>query len=230
MSDLCGCGEEIASEAAARRHAAVCELQGYPKPWVKRATRDNGCKIPGCHGRHNARGLCTTHYEQAQNAGTTWHVKTDDERFWEKVDKSPASGCWNWMAALNNQGYGQFSIKSRHVYAHRWSYCLANDVEPESIAGKVICHHCDNPRCVNPEHLFLGTQSDNGVDMMRKGRGGGQFKKQTHCNRGHEFTGDNLIVRSSGTRICRECQRQRSAAARAKRKAIQHRADKERLS
>lgn len=88
------------------------------------------------------------------------------QRFWSKVDKS--GDCWEWTAHRKAAGYGQFVLfKGRFVSAHTVSYALANGPIP---AGKVICHHCDNPPCVKPDHLFIGTQSDNAFDSIAKGR------------------------------------------------------------
>lgn len=89
------------------------------------------------------------------------------ERFWSKVDKKHISGCWLWMANKNTQGYGSFDIDGKGKRAHRVAYELHYGSIPK---GKLVCHHCDNPSCVRPDHLFLGTQQDNVNDMVRKGR------------------------------------------------------------
>jgi hypothetical protein len=88
------------------------------------------------------------------------------DRFWAKVNM--LGDCWEWTAHRHPLGYGQFTLKKgTFVGAHRVSYALTFGPIPE---GKVICHHCDNPPCVNPGHLFLGTQRDNAFDMLSKGR------------------------------------------------------------
>lgn len=88
------------------------------------------------------------------------------DRFWAKVD--PTGECWEWMAHRNNHGYGQFTVQKGVFYtAHNVSYALTHGPIP---AGMNICHRCDNPPCVNPDHLFIGTQSDNAHDMFAKGR------------------------------------------------------------
>jgi hypothetical protein len=87
------------------------------------------------------------------------------ERFWNKVDKS--NGCWVWTGGKSNKGYGRFKVKGSLVSSHRFSWELKHGKIPE---GLLICHHCDNPSCVRPDHLFLGTYSDNKIDADKKGR------------------------------------------------------------
>ncbi len=88
-----------------------------------------------------------------------------EERFWNKVDKSLE--CWNWTASLGGDGYGQFRVEGTIRLAHRVSYELEYGAIPSKLC---VCHHCDNPPCVRPEHLFLGTRDDNNQDAIRKGR------------------------------------------------------------
>lgn len=90
---------------------------------------------------------------------------TPEERFWAKVRRS--EGCWEWTGARQPTGYGHFGVNGRTVGAHRFSFELANGPIP---AGVYICHSCDNPPCVNPAHLFIGSPTDNVGDMSAKGR------------------------------------------------------------
>lgn len=89
----------------------------------------------------------------------------------EKMDEilvENESGCLNWPASTDISGYGRLWTGVREMKAHRYAYERAHGPIPE---GMLVCHHCDNPPCCNPEHLFLGTNSDNMNDMYKKGRG-----------------------------------------------------------
>lgn len=90
------------------------------------------------------------------------------KRFWNKVSKT--SGCWLWMAGTNKKGYGRIQLQNskRKILAHRLSWELEYGPIPE---GLKVLHKCDNPSCVNPKHLFLGTDKDNAIDRDSKGRG-----------------------------------------------------------
>jgi hypothetical protein len=93
---------------------------------------------------------------------------TLSEVLWARVDKSNASGCWVWTGARKSGGYGHFHHRDHGlIKAHRASWIVTNGEIP---AGLIVCHKCDNPPCVNPSHLFLGTKKDNTRDMMAKGR------------------------------------------------------------
>lgn len=94
------------------------------------------------------------------------------ERFWEKVEKYEK--CWEWIGSKNNMGYGRINVDGKALLAHRVSYSI--NVEPIESTIKVL-HICDNPLCIRPDHLRLGTQKDNQQDMAKKGRWGNQHKK-----------------------------------------------------
>jgi DNA-binding XRE family transcriptional regulator len=87
------------------------------------------------------------------------------KRFWEKVKKS--DGCWEWQAHCNQLGYGTFVFRNKPWLAHRVSWVLCRGEIPK---GKLVLHHCDNPGCVNPDHLYIGTNQDNTNDKMERGR------------------------------------------------------------
>lgn len=96
------------------------------------------------------------------------------QRFFDKVSPEPNSGCWLWTGAVNNKGYGRFGTSG---YAHRFSY----EFHKGPVGSMCVLHTCDNPCCVNPDHLVLGTMKENSQDMVRKGRnnaGKGKAKRQ----------------------------------------------------
>ena len=102
-------------------------------------------------------------------------ILTNEQRikwFWNRVEKTDY--CWIYNGA-NTKGYGHFYHHKKHHYSHHFSYKLTNNLDWNK--RLFICHTCDNPSCVNPDHFFEGTQKINIQDMIQKGRGGGHLKK-----------------------------------------------------
>lgn len=95
-------------------------------------------------------------------------IKPAIDRFMDKVKICSENDCWLWTGATDNAfGYGKFRLNGKSINAHRASFILFNGEIPE---GLFVCHKCDNPPCVNPEHLFVGTSEDNNKDRSNKGR------------------------------------------------------------
>lgn len=126
---------------------------------------------------------------------------SDKERFWAKVDRRGPDECWPWRAATDRDGYGAFNVRAAMFGAHRVSWKITTGATPT----KCVCHTCDNPRCVNPAHLWLGTHQDNMQDKIAKGRARGAPRNREQCKRGHTLTPDNLVSNGSCGMTCRAC-------------------------
>ena len=129
--------------------------------------------------------------------------KTRLEAFFEKVDQTDS--CWNWTAAKSNTGYGNFYDGEKCISAHRWSYLNFVGEIPE---GRQIDHMCNNTSCVNPDHLRVVTPKEN---WRRSNIASAVNARKTHCNYGHELSGENMF-RIGTRRRCRACDRRRSLA------------------
>ena len=139
---------------------------------------------------------------------------TDIERFMANVIPEPNSGCWLWVGATNKTGYGSFHPqRSNPTNAHRW---LFKETTGMNLNGLSVCHKCDLPVCVNPQHMFPGTQKENIQDAARKGRKKHQpwrkpVAKRTLCYKGHPLEGDNVYLHKDGRRRCLVCANRRLA-------------------
>lgn len=91
----------------------------------------------------------------------------DQKNFWSKVEIKRPKDCWPWIAAVTHDGYGRYTMRRQHNMAHRVAFRMKIGEIPK---GLCVCHHCDNPGCCNPSHLWLGTNWDNSLDSLMKGR------------------------------------------------------------
>jgi hypothetical protein len=140
--------------------------------------------------------------------------RTTQERLDEHTDNS--GDCWIWTGSRHRQGYGRIRVDDKLRLSHVVTYELIHGPIP---LGMKVCHTCDNPPCRRPSHLFLGTQRDNIIDAVRKGRLNNYRKGPEHhyslrscCKHGHAYTADNTRVHN-GARICRTCERGRKPVA-----------------
>lgn len=128
------------------------------------------CTVDSCDRPYYGKGFCKACHQ--------WHWKrgllpsqnlprTVGEHIDARTMTIPESGCWLWTGGANDMGYGSLGIGGKKLYAHRASYEWFHGAIPK---GMEVCHKCDVPLCVNPDHLFLGTHKENMSDSARKGR------------------------------------------------------------
>lgn len=140
------------------------------------------------------------------------------QNWWSKVNAGDPEACWEWTAGTDRDGYGKFAIglgghEQIHTRAHRFAYESFVGPIPD---GYVVMHTCDNPPCVNPAHLRIGTPLDNNDDKVAKGRHARVWgtplrrSRQTECVHGHPYDDENTYVDAKGHRSCRTCRREQS--------------------
>lgn len=124
--------------------------------------------------------------------------ESEATRFWAMVERRGPDDCWPWLGTVDRHGRGGFHVGQRMLKAPRIAWSIASGRNPD----EQICHHCDNPNCVNPAHLWLGTQHDNMLDASAKRKW--DHMRRSHCPRGHSM--ENAYIRpDGGGRQCRTC-------------------------
>lgn len=155
------------------------------------------CDYSGCNkqiyagpkrlGKYKSSCCCIDHSK-------LYKQETMMNRFWAKVDKTPGLGpegdCWEWIGSYASHGYGSFKGSNKTYSTHRLSWEQANNTTAPS--DMHVCHSCDNPRCCNPTHLWLGTPKQNMEDMAKKGRHGNSGKYGEFCP-SHKFTEKEIL-------------------------------------
>lgn len=173
---------------------------GEPKPH---------CSEAQCEAEVKSRGLCGRHYENLRITGRTTPARdlSLEDRVNEIGWSVTGQGCWEWLGARNGHGYGMINHSREGLSgarAHRVMYkLLVGDLSDES----VLRHRCDNPPCVNPDHLTPGTHEDNMRDMAERGRSGVSYEARGgRCPNGHDMTqAGSHITRTRGGRSHRTC-------------------------
>ncbi|OHE77463.1 MAG: hypothetical protein A3F67_02550 [Verrucomicrobia bacterium RIFCSPHIGHO2_12_FULL_41_10] len=145
-----------------KRHGDPLFLKQYP----------DTCTVDGCSRPHAQKGFCTLHYDRNRVHGDPLKTKYQRnhssllEYFQNNYVINELTECWEWQGSLR-KGYGWMSVKRHAMSAHRFSYSHFVGEIPDEL---FVCHVCDNRRCCNPKHLFIGTHEDNMKDMVIKGR------------------------------------------------------------
>lgn len=173
------------------------------------------CSVDGCDQPLRAKGMCKRHWWRMRTRGSTELLGlpiygSAEERFWARVIKTDY--CWGWIGGKSSHGYGEICENGKSILAHTFSYRLHKGEVP---AGLEIDHLCRNRNCVNPDHLEAVTKKEN---ILRGNCPQAINARKTHCNHGHPYSGENLIIRrSTGWRYCRLCQREWAKSQRQRR-------------
>lgn len=162
------------------------------------------CSVEGCNSESRAKGMCQKHYRRNKKHGMTSQIKKSrgplKDRFWSYVEKKSEHECWEWNGCIGKNGYGRTHENGRpDLRAHRVSYEITKGDIPN---GLIVMHTCDNRKCVNPDHLVLGTHKENMHDMISKGRDVHNGLKGEHHSRAKLTENQVLDIRANNTSKC----------------------------
>lgn len=174
-----GCNREHKARDMCKAHYWRWLTHGDPQPDIPIGDLINGesvtmgCKVDDCGRKHHANGYCRAHNKRVQRHGDPMPDKPirehSEPQEWPldalmaRHEVDPDTGCWLWTAGTSD-GYGMIWIDGQMVLAHRYAYAKANYLTLEDIEGDWICHHCDEPSCVRPGHLYRGDAQTNNED------------------------------------------------------------------
>jgi hypothetical protein len=124
----------------------------------------------------------------------------------DRLEPDPSTGCWNWTGRLSKKGYGRMHYRGKEITVARRSMMLFRNIALDD--PRHVLHTCDNKRCFNPAHLYMGTNADNVRDRCERGESKSGNTDKKYCKHGHEFTPENtyhLLVRNRPVRRCKTC-------------------------
>lgn len=194
ICSIAGCVKPSECHAMCRSHYGYWYRTGDALTPRKRATSqpERLCSIEGCRHTVDCHGLCGTHNMRRWTHGDPNITllnrgvgATAEERFWSRINKngrmhptnSSLGRCWEWLGFVNEKGYGRVVVDGQKYAIHRYSWLLANGKLPAGL----LLHSCDNPRCVNIEHLREGTHQENVDDMIGRQRGHWQKPRRSNA-------------------------------------------------
>jgi len=157
--------------------------------------RKGKCTVEGCDGKYFAGEMCAKHYARFKRHGTVHLSKKLNTKERLRAQTKRCGACLEWTGANDGQwGYGQMNVNGKMEKTHRIAWELEYGPIPK---GLCVCHHCDNPRCLEISHLFLGTHQDNMQDCLQKGRGNRGGPKGEACHFAKLTEKEVLEIRAS---------------------------------
>lgn len=164
------------------------------------------CSIEGCSEPHHARGWCKHHYWQWWRHGVIAPQPSEEEHFWNRVNRCGPDDCWLWTGFIDPVGYGQVWWHGRSDLPHRIAYELTVGPIPDGLTiDHVKANGCMSKACCNPRHLEPVTCREN---ILRGSGPTAQNVLKTHCPQGHPYDSGNTRITPNGHRACRACARE----------------------